>query len=588
MIKKAFLTNSSGILLSRVAGLVRDLCTAKILGAGVYSDIFFAAFKLPNLFRRVFGEGAFTQSFLPNFIRSRKKGMFALITLLIFAFVILLLSLFVVFCSGLVTKLLAWGFDEETIELAKPIVVINFWYLELVFIVTFLSSLLQYKNCFVTKLLAWGFDEETIELAKPIVVINFWYLELVFIVTFLSSLLQYKNCFWVNAYNTALLNIAMIAALLLAHDKQSMQVVYMLSYGVVCGGILQILLHFYPLYRLRFFKLLWVGVIELWQWCRTKNPDSKLKAKITQIKSELKTFFKQFFPAMLGSSTAQLATFTDTLLASFLAAGSISSLYYANRIFQFPLAIFAIAISTALFPLVAKAIKNNEQTKALQALKKSFWFLCIILCVCVVGGVMLSEEIISLLYEWGNFTKENTIIVAGVFSAYMIGLVPFGLSRIFSLWLYSHQMQGKAAKISAISLENTIIVAGVFSAYMIGLVPFGLSRIFSLWLYSHQMQGKAAKISAISLLCGIGFSLILMHPFGAMGLAFSGSLSGFVLFMLTIRIFGFKQFLAIIANTKAWLLLIAILSVEVLILWFLKPYVSDLVNAIHLFVRNIV
>lgn len=492
MIKKAFLTNSSGILLSRVAGLVRDLCTAKILGAGVYSDIFFAAFKLPNLFRRVFGEGAFTQSFLPNFIRSRKKGMFALITFLIFAFVVLLLSLFVVFCSGLVTKLLAWGFDEETIELAKPIVVINFWYLELVFIVTFLSSLLQYKNCF-----------------------------------------------WVNAYNTALLNIAMIAALLLAHDKQSMQVVYMLSYGVVCGGILQILLHFYPLYRLRFFKLLWVGVIELWQWCKTKDPDSKLKAKITQIKSELKTFFKQFFPAMLGSSTAQLATFTDTLLASFLAAGSISSLYYANRIFQFPLAIFAIAISTALFPLVAKAIKNNEQTKALQALKKSFWFLCVILCACVVGGVMLSEEIISLLYEWGNFTRENTIIVAGV-----------------------------------------------FSAYMIGLVPFGLSRIFSLWLYSHQMQGKAAKISAISLLCGIGFSLVLMHPFGAMGLAFSGSLSGFVLFVLTIRIFGFKQFLAIIAHTKAWLLLVIILSVEVLILWFLKPYISDLVNAIHLFVRN--
>lgn len=215
MIKKAFLTNSSGILLSRIAGLVRDLCTAKILGAGVYSDIFFAAFKLPNLFRRVFGEGAFTQSFLPNFIHSRRKGMFALITFLIFAFFILILSMFVMCFSG-----------------------------------------------FFTKLLAYGFDEATINLAKPIVAINFWYLELVFIVTFLSSLLQYKNCFWVNAYNTALLNLSMIAALFLAHDKDSMQVVYLLSYGVICGGIAQILLHFYPLYRLRFFKLLWVGVIE--------------------------------------------------------------------------------------------------------------------------------------------------------------------------------------------------------------------------------------------------------------------------------------------------------------------------------------
>lgn len=493
MIKKAFFTNSSGILLSRIAGLVRDLVTAKLLGAGVYSDIFFAAFKLPNLFRRVFGEGAFTQSFLPNFIHSRKKGMFAFLTFLIFALVILLLSLLVVLFSG-----------------------------------------------FFTKLLAYGFDDATIELAKPIVVINFWYLELVFIVTFLSSLLQYKNCFWVNAYNTALLNIAMIAALFLGHNRDSMEVVYFLSYGVVCGGIAQILLHFYPLYQLRFFRLLYIGAVETWQWLTIKEPDSKLRRKITQLKADVRSFFRQFFPAMLGSSTAQLATFTDTLLASFLASGSISALYYANRIFQFPLAIFAIAISTALFPMVAKAIKNNQHAAALNTLKKSFWFLFIILCACVLGGIMLSQEIIALLYEWGNFTRANTLIVAQV-----------------------------------------------FSAYMIGLVPFGLSRIFSLWLYSHQMQGKAAKISAISLLCGIGFSLILMHPFGAVGLAISGSLSGFVLFILTIRIFGFARFLGIIAHLKAWLLLLGILSLEALLLWLLKPYASSLVEGFHHFIRNL-
>lgn len=493
MIKKAFLTNSSGILLSRIAGFVRDLCTAKFLGAGIYSDIFFAAFKMPNLFRRVFGEGAFTQSFLPNFIRSRRKGMFALITFIIFITFILLLSLLVVCFSG-----------------------------------------------FFTKLLAYGFDDATIELAKPIVVINFWYLELVFIVTFLSSLLQYKNCFWVNAYNTVLLNICMIIALISSKDKDSMQMVYMLSYGVLCGGVAQIFLHFYPLYRLRFFKLLKVGAIELWQWFKTPHSSEKIQRKIAIVKSDLKSFSKQFFPAMLGSSTAQLASFIDTLLASFLASGSISYLYYANRIFQFPLAIFAIACSTALFPLVAKAIRNNQSIQALQAMKKSFWFLCIALSICVLGGIMLRDEIISLLYEWGNFTQENTLIVANV-----------------------------------------------FAAYMIGLLPFGLARIFSLWLYSYQMQGKAAKISAISLLCGVGFSLILMYPLGAMGLAISASLSGFVLFVLTIRIFGFKEFLGIIRQKKAWFAIIIILSIEYLILLFLKPYVKALVEDIHILVRNI-
>lgn len=493
MIKKAFLTNSSGILLSRIAGLVRDLCTAKFLGAGLYSDIFFAAFKLPNLFRRVFGEGAFIQSFLPNFIHSRKKGLFALVTLLIFALFIFGLSLLVFCFSG-----------------------------------------------FFTKLLAYGFDEATIQLASPIVAINFWYLELVFIVTFLSSLLQYKNCFWVNAYNTALLNIAMISALLLSKNKDGLEIVYMLSYGVICGGVAQIALHFYPLYRLKFLRLLCVGVIELKQWICTKEPDSKLRYKILCAKKDIKAFFKQFFPAMLGSSTAQLASFIDTLLASFLVSGSISALYYANRIFQFPLAIFAIACSSALFPLVAKCIKNQQHEKALNALKKSFWFLFIMLSLCVIGGIMLSYEIIALLYEWGQFQAKDSIIVSQV-----------------------------------------------FSAYMIGLLPFGLSRIFSLWLYAHQKQAKAAKISAISLLCGVGFSLILMKPFGAVGLALASSLSGFVLFFLTLKAFSFSKFLDIIRFHKAWVWLCVVLGLEWLLLWLIKPYISAFVAFIHITIRNL-
>lgn len=487
LIKKAFLTNSSGIFLSRIAGFVRDYCTARFLGASLYSDIFFAAFKMPNLFRRIFGEGAFTQSFLPNFIHSKRKGMFAVITLSIFSIFILFLTLLVVLFSG-----------------------------------------------FFTKLLAYGFDESSIELAKPIVAINFWYLELVFIVTFLSTLLQYKNCFWVNAYNTALLNICMILALCLGKDKDSLQLVYMLSYGVVCGGVAQIALHFYPLYKLRFFKLLCVGFIEIWQWIAESKKNKKIQQKINIAKNDLKSFFKQFLPAMLGSSTAQLASFIDTLLASFLASGSISFLYYANRIFQFPLAIFAIACSVALFPLVAKAIKNKQQQLALDSMKKAFWFLLIMLSVCVCGGIVCRVEIIYLLYEWGNFTRENTLIVADV-----------------------------------------------FAAYMIGLLPFGLAKIFSLWLYSHKMQAKAATISAISLVCGVIFSMVLMQFYGAVGLAISGSLSGFILFILTIRIFGFKAFFYMLNHKKAWLLFISIISIELALLFVLKPHIYAIVESIH-------
>ncbi len=164
--------------------------------------------------------------------------------------------------------------------------------------------------------------------------------------------------------------------------------------------------------------------------------DAKKQSLANKIKSELKAFFTQFLPAMLGSSTAQIASFIDTILASFLASGSISYLYYANRIFQLPLAIFAIAISTALFPMVAKSIKAGQEANALKSMKKSFWFLCFMLLACAIGGAMLNQHIIWLLYEHGKFSRADTIECALVFAGYMVGLVPFGLARIFSLYLY--------------------------------------------------------------------------------------------------------------------------------------------------------
>lgn len=251
MLRKAFFTNSSGIMCSRVFGFFRDIYTANVLGAGIYSDIFFVAFKFPNLFRRVFGEGAFAQSFLPSFINSQKKGIFSINVFFIFAFGLILLSL------------LVWGGSR--------------W---------------------VTKLLAYGFDEKTIILAEPIVVINFWYLELVFIVTFFSTILQYKNNFWVSAYNSALLNICMICALYVAKDSDMMGVIYILSYGVLCGGVAQILLHFYPLYKLGFFKLFSVGIET--NVANKIFPHFQIKTTRRVCKKRYKKFFQAVFTFCFG------------------------------------------------------------------------------------------------------------------------------------------------------------------------------------------------------------------------------------------------------------------------------------------------
>ncbi|MDY0321118.1 MAG: murein biosynthesis integral membrane protein MurJ [Arcobacteraceae bacterium] len=432
MIIKAFFTNSFGILVSRILGFIRDLLTASILGANIYSDIFFVAFKLPNLFRTIFAEGAFTQAFIPAYARASKKARFSTIIFVNFIGFLILLSILVTLFSALVTKMIAIGFDNETIDLAAPLVAINFYYLPLIFIVTFMGALLQYKNHFAT-----------------------------------------------TAFSTALLNIAMIVSLLMARGLEQYEIVYYLSYGVISGGVLQVIAHIIALRQKRLDKNF---ILDVKKW-KTN----------TQIKT--KEFYNKFFHSTLGSSTAQISAFIDTWLASFLVSGSISYLYYANRLFQLPLALFAIALSVALFPSIARAIKNDNQESAIIMLRKSFWILLGLLGVATLIGSVFAHEIVWLLFERGAFTSEDT--------------------------------------------KNTALV---LIAYMIGLIPFGLNKIFALWLYAHQKQLNAAKISAKSLIASITFSLILIVPFGAFGLALSSTLGGFILLYLTIKEFGFRLF----------------------------------------------
>ena len=430
---KSIFTNSSGILISRITGFIRDLMTASILGANVYSDIFFIAFKFPNLFRSIFADGAFTQAFIPSYAKSKYKIRFSsIIFLQILAFLIVL-SLIVTMFSHLFAKAFAIGFSEETINLAAPLFAINFYYLPLIFVVTFMGALLQYKHHFAT-----------------------------------------------TAYSTALLNLSMIASLIIAKGLEQYTITFYLSFGVIFGGILQVIVHMIAIRRAN------LGKIFIF-----KNHKKKEENK----------FYKNFFAATLGSSTMHISAFIDTWLASMLISGSISYLYYANRVFQLPLAIFAIATSIALFPMVAKAIKNQNEDEALKLMKKSALILFAVLTISMIVGIVFDKFIIELLFQRGAFTSEDTI--------------------------------------------NTALI---LKMYLIGLLPFGLAKIFSLWLYAKEQQVLTAKISAQSLVANIIFSLILIKPFGAAGLAFSGTLSGFVLFFLTLRAFGFDKFIKMFKN----------------------------------------
>lgn len=433
-----FFTNSIGILCSRVLGFIRDLMTANALGASIWSDIFFVAFKLPNLFRRLFGEGAFSQAFMPNLVKVSQKGLFCAEILIKLSLAMLGLSLIVMLFAPLVTKALAFGFSPETIALAVPLVRINFWYLLAIFIVTLLSALLQYKNHFAT-----------------------------------------------TAFSTALLNISMITALILALNLDQKSAAMYLSWGVVAGGMLQVLSHIIALKRLNLLRLLNLGIIKFAKGKRAKA----------------KGFWQNFGHGIIGSSANQLSDFISTFIASFLATGAISYLYYANRIFQLPLALFAIALSTAIFPKIAKEIKSKNDTNAINLLKKSFSLLFFLLIFSTIGGFVLANEIIWLLFQRGEFNTNNTI---------------------------------ESAK--------------VLQMYMLGLLPFGLYKLFSLWLYAKMQQKIAAKIAIYSLFINTALCLLLFKPLGASGLALAGSISGLFLLGYAIFVFGIRQFLDIIFN----------------------------------------
>ncbi|WP_281950793.1 murein biosynthesis integral membrane protein MurJ [Nitrosophilus kaiyonis] len=465
MFKKIF-TNSFGILFSRILGFIRDLLTASILGANIYSDIFFVAFKFPNLFRRIFAEGAFTQSFLPSFISSKHKNLFAFSIFIRFFSIILIFSILVTIFSPIFTKMIAIGFDENLILQAAPYVAINFYYLDFIFCVTFLAALLQYKEHFAT-----------------------------------------------TAFSTALLNLSLIASLILFKNSEKSDIVLAMSIAVLIGGFLQFLSHLYMAKKLNILKRLVLA-------CKGFKKKSQI------VKNDLNRFYKNFFPAILGNSTAQISAFLDTWLASFLVSGSISYLYYANRVFQLPLALFAIATATALFPTVSKNIKRKDYEKALFHMKKSFWFLTFILSISTLGGIFLSKEIVWLLFERGSFTSQDTI--------------------------------------------NT---SAVLSMYLIGLLPYGLNKLFSLWLYANHKQLIAAKIATYSLITNILLSIILIFFLKAAGLALASSIAGFVLFIFTIKEFGVKKFLDIISTKIAFILLI-LLIIESIFLYFIKGFID--------------
>ncbi|MCW1495424.1 murein biosynthesis integral membrane protein MurJ [Campylobacter jejuni] len=466
LVFKNFIINALGILFSRILGLARDVLIALFLGAGLYSDIFFVALKMPAFFRRIFAEGAFGQSFLPNFVKAKKKGAFCVSVMMQFSLIVFFILSFGKFFFPL----------------------------------------------FFTKLFAFGFNADTIALAAPLVAINFWYLFFIFLVTFLGAILNYRQKFFITSFSAALFNLSIVIAAFFVDKNTPQNTLYYFSYATVLSGVAQLILHLLVL---------------------KNNPVIRamtLSIKFKKTKAKLQGFYGNFFHGVLGSSATQFSSLLDTTIASFLMSGSISYLYYANRVFQLPLALFAIALTQVSFPKILKHLKSDQENLALKFMQRALALLSILLIASSIVGSVFALEISKLLFERGNFTHEDSVITAYVLIAYLIGLLPFGLQKLFSLWLYAKFKQKTAA-----------------------------------WI--------AVKSLIISALCSMAFIFLIKdESLKVIAVALSSSISAFYLLGANIKEFGFKKFFALI-SIKICLLVIVALIVFTILLILIKPYI---------------
>jgi putative peptidoglycan lipid II flippase len=363
------LTVGGFTLLSRVTGFMRDIMLAAILGAGPVADAFFIALRLPNHFRAIFAEGAFNAAFVPAYARIRGQ-------------------------SG-----------AETARLFGDRVFTMLFAVEAV-----LLALALLFTPAVISLLAPGFREDPhrFTLAVELTRITFPYLLLVSLVTLYGGILNALHRFASPAAAPILLNLSMMATLALAAFFPTAG--HAAAWGVFIAGCLEAAMVATDLARRdglpRFRELAW--------------------------DDDVRRFFKALGPATLGSAGTQIALFADTIIASFLAAGAVSALYYADRLNQLPIGVIGIAIGTVLLPEMAGRIAVGDEAGARHAQDRAIELTLLLAIPCLVAFIVVPDLIMLALFSRGAFTAADAGAAAATLAAYSIGLLPFVLLRSVS------------------------------------------------------------------------------------------------------------------------------------------------------------
>lgn len=427
---KTLATVSGMTMLSRVTGLLRELLFARAFGASAYTDAFNVAFRIPNLLRRLFAEGAFSQAFVPILAEYKnKKGEAATKDLVDHVATILVWTLLLTCIAGI---------------LAAPVVVY--------FIATGLKS-----------------DPEAFSASVVMTRIMFPYIGFMAFVALAGGILNTWRQFRIPAITPVLLNIAFIAASLFVAPHLD-QPVYALAMAVVVGGILQVAIQVPALYKL--------GML----------PRIGINLKVALADPGVRRVLRQMVPAIVAVSVAQISIIINTNIASHLASGSVSWLTYADRLMEFPTAILGVALGTILLPSLSKAHAEGNHAEYSSLLDWGLRLTFLIALPSAVGLITLSEPLTTTLFHYGKFDTQAVTMTGRALIAYGVGLIGLIVVKILAPGFYAKQDIRTPVKIAvgvlvATQLMNLLFVPWIAHAGLALSVGVGacLNACFLYW-----------------------------------------------------------------------------------------------------------
>lgn len=418
-------------MVSRVAGFIRDILTAAMLGAGPIADAFFVALKLPNFFRRVTAEGAFSVSFVPIYSKKLEAGesadAFASQSLSFMALILAIFTTIMMVAMPFVVMAIAPGFTE-TVEI----------------------------HCVMAP--CHPLVDERFNLAVELSRITFPYLFFISITALLGGVLNAHGRYGPFAAAPILFNLSLISALLIG-TKFFDTMGHALSWGILISGVLQLV-----------FMVVFI--------VRQKV---KIKFVRPKMSPDIKKLLMLMGPGVLGAGVIHINLFADMIIASFLPTGSISYLYYADRLNQLPLGVVGIAVGTALLPLLSKALVSDDKTEANGLFNRSLEYCFLLALPAAAALAVMPDVLIKVLFERGAFTAHDTMVTAMVLQCYAIGLPAYIATKVFSTVYWANEDTMSPVKVSVIITLLNIVMAIILSRY-IGVVGIALSTGMVAWL----------------------------------------------------------------------------------------------------------